>query len=48
MRRAFASSASNGSDFTPWFDETSLYGGPGMLELDHAIVVCLRECLEGE
>ena len=33
------------SEFSPWFDEASLYGGPGMLELDHAIVVCLGECL---
>lgn len=34
------------SNFTSWFDEASLYGGPGMLKLDHAIVVCLGECLE--
>ena len=38
----------NSSEFSSWFDEASLYGGPGMLQLDHEIVVCLRECLEGE
>ena len=38
----------NNSNFSSWFDESSLYGGPGMLELDHAIVICLKECLEGE
>ena len=38
----------NSSEFTPWFDEASLFGGPGMLELDHAIVVCLGECLAGD
>lgn len=31
------------SNFTSWFDEASLHGGPGMLRLDHAIVVCLGE-----
>ena len=31
----------NHSNFSPWFDEASLYGGPGMMQLDHAIVVCL-------
>jgi len=33
----------NHSNFSPWFDEASLWGGPGMLELDHAIVVCIGE-----
>ena len=37
----------NHSNFSSWFDEASLYGGPGMLRLDHAIVVCLRE-LDGD
>ena len=36
----------NHSNFSPWFDEGSLWGGPGMLELDHAIVVCLGELEE--
>ena len=36
----------NHSNFSPWFDEASLYGGPGMLQLDHAIVVCLAELEE--
>ncbi len=33
----------NHSYFTSWSDEASLRGGPGMLQLDHAIVACLRE-----
>ena len=36
----------NNSNFSPWFDEASLWGGPGMLELDHAIVVCIGELEE--
>ena len=36
----------NHSNFSPWFDEASLWGGPGMLELDHAIVVCIGELEE--
>ena len=36
----------NHSNFTAWFDEASLHGGPGMLQLDHAIVVCLGELEE--
>ncbi len=36
----------NHSHFSPWFDEASLYGGPGMMQLDHAIVVCLGELEE--
>ena len=36
----------NHSNFSPWFDEASLYGGQGMLQLDHAIVVCLGELEE--
>ena len=36
------------SNFSPWFDEASLWGGLGMLRLDHEIVVCLGECLEGK
>ncbi len=35
------------SNFSSWFDGASLFG-PGMLKLDHAIVVCFGECLEGE
>ena len=35
----------NNSNFSSWFDEASLYGGSGMLRLDHEIVVCLGECL---
>ena len=31
----------NNSSFSSWFDEASLWGGPGMLQLDHEIVVCL-------
>ncbi len=38
----------NSSEFPSWFDEASLDGGPGMLQLDHEIVVCLRECLDPE
>ena len=33
----------NHSNFSSWFAEASLHGGPGVLELDHAIVVCLGE-----
>ena len=36
----------NHSNFSSWFDEASLYGGPGMMQLDHAIVVCLGELEE--
>ncbi len=36
----------NHSNFSPWFDEASLWGGRGMLQLDHAIVVCLGELEE--
>ena len=36
------------SNFSPWFDEASLYGGPGMLQLDQAIVDYSGECLETE
>jgi len=36
----------NHSNFTSWFDEASLHGGPGMLQLDHPIVVCLGELAE--
>ena len=36
----------NNSSFSSWFDEASLRGGPGMLRLDHEIVVCLGECLD--
>ena len=36
----------NHSNFSSWFDEASLHGGPGMLELDHALVVCLGELEE--
>ena len=34
------------SEFSSWFDEASLDGGAGMLQLDHEIVVCFGECLE--
>ncbi len=33
----------NSSEFSSWFDGSSLDGGPGMLELDHEILVCLGE-----
>ncbi len=36
----------NNSNFSSYFDETSLYGGPGMLQLDHKILATLGECLE--
>ncbi len=36
----------NNSSFSSWFDEASLHGGPGMLRLDHEIVVCLGELEE--
>ena len=36
----------NHSNFSSWLDEASLWGGPGMLQLDHAIVACLGELEE--
>ena len=44
-RRKHAWPSLNHSNFSSWFDEASL-SGPGMLQLDHAIVVCLGELEE--
>ena len=33
----------NHSNFSSYFDEASLYGGPGMMQLDHEILRCLQE-----
>ncbi len=38
----------NHSNFSSWFDEASLHGGPGMLQLDHEILACLKELELGE
>ena len=37
----------NNSHWSSWFDEASLYGGAGMLQLDHEILACLRELEDG-
>ena len=43
---SFSSWFDEDSSFSSWFDEASLHGGPGMLRLDHEIVVCLGELEE--